>query len=223
MISCRTNFKASQIILIYDDLLEWKLNNRIPGRLVVSNSWGSYVCSPPLDLPADFPLFQNIHSLIAAGICFVFAAGNNHTLCKHSPTGQTPTTIWGANSLDQVLSVGTVNRAGTNQDPTTPHVQSSRGTGQHARANPKPDCVAPTYGEVRWGDGYRHMDWWGTSGACPQVAGLAALLLSANPTLNPGNVSDVIRNTCTAPAGGAVHSPCVGRGIINCAAAVASV
>ena len=31
-------------------------------------------------------------------------------------------------------------------------------------AHKKPDVVAPTYGEVVWGNGYRVMEWWGQAG-----------------------------------------------------------
>ena len=77
--------------------------------------------------------------------------------------------------------------------------------------------VAPTYGEVAWGGGYRQMEWWGTSGACPQVAGLAALLLERDAGLTSESLSGTIRKTArglSAPAA------CVGAGIIDCEAAV---
>jgi len=61
------------------------------------------------------------------------------------------------------------------------------------------------------------MEWWGTSGACPQVSGLAALILSANPALKPDQVADIIRSTAK-PLGG--PASCVGSGLIDCGAAV---
>jgi serine protease AprX len=108
-----------------------------------------------------------------------------------------PNSIWGPNSHDEIVSVGTVNRELTNCDPTTPHVSSSRGPGEWAVKTTKPDCVAPTYGEVVWGTSTRRMRWWGTSGACPQVAGAAALILSIAPGLAPWNVGEIIRETCS--------------------------
>src|SRR5262249_47500181 len=81
-------------------------------------------------------------------------------------------------------------------------------------------CVAPTYGEVIWGSGYQVMEWWGTSGACPQVAGLAALLLSADPALKPAQVGDIIRKTCR---GIQLPKTCAGAGLIDCEAALGQV
>jgi subtilisin family serine protease len=170
-------------------------------------------------MPQDHPYLQNILTAIDEGIPVVFAAGNNHhdVICNNNPNNCEPNTIWALNSHDRVISVGTVNAENSNRDPATPHVNSSRGPGEWAVNLPKPDCVAPTYGEVVWGCDYRVMDWWGTSGACPQVAGLAALMLSINPLLKPTQIADTIRNTCRdigAP------TTCVGHGLIDCASAV---
>jgi len=79
---------------------------------------------------------------------------------------------------------------------------------------------APTYGEVMWDCGYHTPnDGWGTSGAAPQAAGLAALLASLHPSSTPASLLDHIRATCdphpTAPT-------CSGHGVINCARAVAA-
>ncbi|WP_255607759.1 S8 family serine peptidase [Ancylobacter sp. Lp-2] len=115
------------------------------------------------------------------------------------------------------MSVGTVNRELSNCDRSTPHCNSSRGPGEWAALHPKPDCVAPTYGEVSWGASYRRGRWWGTSGACPQVAGLAALILSLAPAATPAQVADIIRKTCSLLEEG---PHCVGRGLIDCEAAV---
>jgi subtilisin family serine protease len=119
------------------------------------------------------------------------------------------------NSIDEVISVGAVNQAERNDSGD--HANSSRGPGQWARARSKPDVVAPTYGEVIWGGGRRVMDWWGTSGACPQVAGLAALLLAARPSLTPADVGRIISGTARALS---QDPTCVGAGIIDCEAAV---
>lgn len=219
LLSARSTLWATDIYKIYEELILYRRSGVIEGPVVVSNSYGLYRCSPPNVLPPDHPYLDIVLQAIGEGIVVVFAAGNNHydVLCNHDPGECSPTTIWGVNSHDLVLSVGTVNRDNSNRDASTPHANSSRGPGQWAERYPKPDCVAPTYGEVVWGCNYQVMDWWGTSGACPQVAGLAALILSKNPTLRPADVADIIRNTCTrldAP------SNCVGAGLIDCENAV---
>jgi serine protease AprX len=221
VISARSDLTAADVHIIYDQLISAKKQGRITGPLVISNSYDPGTCSAPEDLPEHHPYIISIVEAVKIGIPVVFAAGNNHWYlkCKKDPKACTPNTIWAANSLDVVMSVGTVDENNSNQDEATPHPNSSRGPGQWARSGTKPDCVAPTYGEVVWGCDYEERDWWGTSGACPQVAGLAALLLSANPALSPMQIYNIIRRTCKpldAPA------MCVGAGLIDCAAAVAS-
>ena len=219
LLSARTDLSSTDIFNIYDALIDHKRRGSIEGPLVISNSYGLYTCTAPNVLPADHPYMDIVLTAIAEGIVVVFAAGNNHydVLCNNDPTQCSPNTIWAANSHEKVLSVGTVNEANSNRDPATPHANSSRGPGQWSGDLPKPDCVAPTYGEVVWGCGYRQMDWWGTSGACPQVAGLAALMLSVNVALSPARVGDIIRATCHKLG---APEACVGSGLIDCSAAV---
>jgi subtilisin family serine protease len=219
VLSARTLFWSLDIYKIYDQILDTRLNGPsegpLAGPLVVSNSYGLYTCSPPGVLPIDHPYMEVVLEIIKSGATVVFAAGNNHAdqNCQHDPTDCRPNTIWGPNSHDNVISVGSVNREETNRNPATAHVRSSRGPGEWAQEHPKPDCVAPTYGEVVWGQEYRHMEWWGTSGACPQVAGLAALLLGIDPSLRPEDIGRIIRDTARTIDG---EPTCVGQGIIDC-------
>ena len=66
----------------------------------------------------------------------------------------------------------------------------------------------------------------GTSGACPGMAGVVALMLAANPALTPVQVKDIIRKSCDLidPEGGAYdaqkHSIYYGYGRINAGLAV---
>lgn len=220
LLAARSNLLATDIFKLYDWVLARKKSGDIPGPVVMSNSYGLYTCSPPPGLPQDHPYHQILLDAVQAGIVVVYAAGNNHhdVLCNHDPTKCSPNTIWTVNSMDEVLSVGTVNW--NNRMDSGQHANSSRGPGQWASTHKKPDCVAPTYGEVIWGCGYQVMEWWGTSGACPQVAGLAALLLSADPKLTPAQVGDLIRQTCRDIQ---LPKTCAGAGLIHCEAAVAQV
>ena len=217
ILSARTNLLATDIYKLYDWVLSKKKSGEIAGPIVMSNSYGLYRCSAPSGLPQDHPYRQIILDAVAADIVVVFAAGNNHAagLCNHDPTKCSPNTIWAVNSIDEVLSVGTVNW--NNKMDSGQHGNSSRGPGQWASAHKKPDVVAPTYGEVVWGSGYQVMEWWGTSGACPQVAGLAALILGLDPTLTPIQVGDIIRETSRDIQ---LPKTCAGSGLIDCEAAI---
>jgi serine protease AprX len=61
----------------------------------------------------------------------------------------------------------------------------------------------------------------GTSMAAPVVAGTIALMLEKNPSLRPAQVKQRLRATATAVAYGSVNA--TGAGVVNAAAAVASV
>jgi subtilisin family serine protease len=223
LIACKTTFDDTELYQIYDLLIQQVEQGHI-GRLVVNNSYGAYQCTPPsISLTDPFP--RIVQRAISKGIVVVFAAGNNHVVvCGKDPTQCAPNSIWGVNSLDDIVSVGTVDANNRmDQPPSSPggysHRDSSRGPGQFASRTVKPDCVAPTYGEVMWGCGYSAMEWWGTSGAAPQVSGLAALLLSKNPALTSREIQDIIKASCISLP---LAETCAGAGLIDCEAAVAS-
>lgn len=85
---------------------------------------------------------------------------------------------------DDIIIVGAVSR----QD-----VKSS-----FSNYGPMVDLVAP--GEEVWnissGGDNQYRNFSGTSAACPQVSGLAALLWSTNPSLTPDEVEYFLKNTC---------------------------
>ena len=221
ILSARTNYSATDLYTIYDQLITMRKQGSLGGPVVINNSYAADQCAVDGSLPRDHPYAGVVEAAIAAGLPMVFAAGNNHgdMGCNNPPAECTPNTIWMVNSLDEVVSVGAINWDDVNTGGA--HSNSSRGPGQWSNLFPKPDLVAPCYGEVLWGHGYRTLEWWGTSGAAPVVTGIAALTLSAaalrGASLTPGQLSCLLRQNCDAIAGGPA---CVGRGRVSATKAV---
>ncbi|GIG58603.1 peptidase S8 [Longispora fulva] len=129
---------------------------------ILTNSWG---CPPEEGCDHD-TLAQALKGLKAAGIFFVAAAGNSGPACG---TADDVPALY-----PESLTVGAVNK---DREVTS---FSSRGP---AGGRVKPDVVAPGEGVVSAmpGGGYAALD--GTSMATPHVAGVVALMWSANPAL----------------------------------------
>jgi serine protease AprX len=147
---------------------------------VINNSWSC----PPSELCTWDSLLTVVQNVRAAGIVIVQSAGNAGSACS---TINTPAAIY-----DEVFTVGNTdsydNIAGS----------SSRGPVTIDGSNRmKPDISAPGT-NVRSsipGGGYTWMS--GTSMAGPHVAGLVALLLSAQPGMRGqvDQIEDLIRQT----------------------------
>jgi subtilisin family serine protease len=141
------------------------------GADVLNNSWGcpeEEGCDPAILQPA-------VHALREAGIFFVVSAGNEGPACG---TVSAPPAIY-----EEVFSVGAVTLAGSVAE------FSSRGPVVVDGSNrPKPDVMAPGVGILSAYPGDSYDTLMGTSMAGPHVAGVVALMWSANPALR-GNVA----------------------------------
>ncbi|MCB0636638.1 MAG: S8 family serine peptidase, partial [Lewinella sp.] len=177
---------------------------------ILSNSWGA---SPQVNW--SYSVIQRVKELAETGgrrgkgIVFCFAAGNencpiNHTGNQdipyfHDPqTGRLLTSRYFSHNLSQV--------------PGVLFVGALASTGQRAHYSnygPGLDLMAPssnlhTYGFMRVpglgivaAEGGSHLtdDFGGTSSACPLVAGIAALLISADPQLTALEIARILKET----------------------------
>lgn len=215
IMACRTYFYDTELTAIYQLLRDRALDGEV---IVASNSFGVKTGSAPP--PPDVDFLDAMREAIDAGVFVVFSAGNYHELTGGGDADCGPTSVWGYKCREDVLAVATCKL------DRSMWSYSSRGPGQfdgvsgHRR---KPDVTAPTpqNGRILYGDSIVTMPFgWGTSGACPQVAGLAALLRAKRPDASRHDLQDIIRNTS---AGLNVAYECCGHGVIDCNSAVAAI
>ncbi|MFG1916377.1 S8 family serine peptidase [Micromonospora sp. NPDC048898] len=147
---------------------------------VLTNSWGC----PPIEGCDNRVLRPATAALDAAGIFVVAAAGNTGPWCASIDDPPAP--------YADVLTVGAVD------DQRRVAEFSSRGPVPGGTG--KPDVLAPGVGVVSAmpGGTYAALD--GTSMATPQVAGVVALMWSANPALvgDVDRTRRILRDTATA-------------------------
>lgn len=190
ILACRTRFFDSELAAIYDHLIGLVEKDR-ELRLITTNSFGRRSGTPPPPPTGDFP--AALGEAISKGIAVFFSAGNNHELAGGEADTCYPESIWQYKVRADVCTVGACDLEGRIWS------YSSRGPGQGHEAagyTRKPDLVAPTprYGLVAFGlEDRSFAEGWGTSGACPQAAGLAALLWTAEPGLSPSELFERLR------------------------------
>jgi len=187
-IGCRNMNNGWGTPATYIECMEWLLaptdlsgQNPNPDLApdIVSNSWG---CPPEEGCTTPNILQNAVANLVDAGIFFAAAAGNDGSSCS---TIYDPPAIY-----DESFVVGATN----NSDAVVGF--SSRGPVAGA-GRVRPDIVAPgsSIRSALRNGGYSNMS--GTSMATPHVAGAAALVMSANPSLKgqPELVAEVLRAT----------------------------
>ncbi len=140
--------------------------------------------------------------------------------------------IFGHPAVSEVISVGAV----PFDDPLSVEPFSSEGPSTiffpAFEQRPKPDVVAPDRVSVTGAGGFgvptAKSLFAGTSAAAPHVAGVAALILDANPSLTPSGVKDALTNTAIELGSVSVASflnrdSVSGFGLVDAFAAVQSV
>src|SRR5215204_6018564 len=209
------------------EAIDWAIENKARYSIRVLNvSLGH----PAIEAAADDPLVLAVERAVRAGLVVVCSAGN---LGKHPVTGQR---IIGAISSPgnspSVITVGALNTKGTPQRSDDDVASYSSCGPTYGDGFLKPDLVAPgnklvstaaaasklwlEHREQRRGPGFIELS--GTSQAAAVVAGAAALVLDANPNLNPRQVKLALQGTASfMPQAGVIAA---GAGSLNAAAAV---
>jgi subtilisin family serine protease len=224
-VACRNMNYGVGAVPTYLECMEWFIaptdtSNRNPNPAkaphVINNSWGCVEgCAQPL-------LQDPLRASRAAGIFYVVSAGNDGPSCNtlQFPLARYPESFTvGATSAATDLAASFSSRGSVLGDPTSP------------LGLVKPNVSAPGVGvrsALRDG-GYGSLS--GTSMAGPHVAGLVALVLSANPKLvgRIDRVEEIIEQTaarlttvegCGDDTSASVPNNVYGWGRIDAAAAV---
>lgn len=189
----------------------WAKNN---GADVMSNSWGYTSCT------ANFSNLTNaINDAVnngrgGLGCVVVFASGNGYKNCVDYPADLPSVIAVGAFSNDGIIS--DYSNEGPTLDITAPSNDVTSGvlTGAGVR-------TIDRMGSAGYSSGNYTTSFGGTSAACPVVAGVAALVLSVDPTLTDAGVKNILYSTAI-DMGSAGFDNTYGNGRVNAGGAVAA-
>jgi len=163
--------------------VDWTIQNKDRFSIdVMSLSLGGPIVIPGATNNGGSSISQALDVAVEAGIVTVVAIGNgNLGLAAH------PASVSYPGDSVKAITVGSVN------DDHSREIYSSRGPTGDGRM--KPDVMAPggaiMSAQANSGDGY--VSYSGTSMATPHVAGVAALMIQANPDVSPTSSTDYVK------------------------------
>ena len=201
--------------------VDWTIQNKERFSIdVMSLSLGGPIVIPGATNNGASSISQALDVAVEAGIVTVVAIGNgNLGLAAH------PGSVSYPGDSVKAITVGSVN------DDHSREIYSSRGPTGDGRM--KPDVMAPggaiMSAQANSGDGY--VSYSGTSMATPHVAGVAALMIQANPNVSPTSSTDYVKQILRETSDhkvpldvdcGEIYTPnnCYGWGTVELAGAV---
>ncbi|MFE2126169.1 MULTISPECIES: S8 family peptidase [Streptomyces] len=203
------------------DAITWASGGSVAG--VPANATPAKVINMSLGGPgACGTSYQNaINAAVARGTTVVVAAGNSNA----DAAGYSPA------SCNNVINVAASNRAGDRSyysnygsiiDIAAPGGETRRATDTPGTVTTPENAILSTLNAGTTTPGSEiYKPYQGTSMAAPHVAGLAALLKSANSALTPAQIETAIKNNAR-PLAGTCTGGC-GAGLADAAATVAAV
>jgi subtilisin family serine protease len=166
---------------------------------VLSNSWGGGGSSSLINDPIGRALSQGRGGL---GSPVLFAAGNNNSSVSYPAT------------LQNVIAVAAMSMCNQRKNPSSCDGEtfwgSNFGTNVDIAAPGVKIYTTDISGSAGYSTGNYAPTFNGTSSACPNAAGVMALILSANPTLTAAQARQIIESTCDKVGGYTYNS-----GVIN--------
>lgn len=218
IIPIRVSYTRNNIQIWNDDWMVNAINHAWDddNADVLSCSWGGGTSVAAVNNEISAALNQGRNT---QGCIVVFSTGNNNT-----------TVAWPANSNLDIIAVGAMSPCGERKNPNScdnedwyrpyPYNDYLGGSNYGNELDViAPGVFVPT-SDIQGSAGYNttsgtggnyHQTFNGTSSATPHVAGVAALILSINPSLTQDQVRDIIESTCTK-VGSYNYSTVTGRG-----------
>ncbi|MFI5866138.1 S8 family peptidase [Streptomyces sp. NPDC051546] len=187
--------------------------NATPAKVINMSLGGSGACTAT---------YQNaINAAVGRGTTVVVAAGNSNA----NASGFSPA------SCNNVINVASTNRTGDRSfysnfgtiiDVSAPGGETRRATDTPGTVTTPENGILSTLNDGATTPGAEiYKPYQGTSMAAPHIAGLAALLVSAKPSLTPAQVESAIKANAR-PLAGTCTGGC-GTGLADAAATVAAV